>query len=307
MSPAARHDAVRRNFVTYLYEMPRAHLHLCLACTFLLPQLVAIAIVLGLHWQPDECDQPLYWWSVGYAARLLISLLVSLLPFLPSASSLTPALTSLLTSQTTGELLHIFSFVWFILGNYYLFHSNTCSTSSPAVYALVSALLLLNSLLIFLPLFLFLLCCPLLYCCAPLLLRVMAVVLEMSRERRGMSPQSIDSLPSISYPPRCSAIVAAGEATVSALDALPSECSICLSAFAVGDRCRVLSCHPSHAFHSHCVDAWLELNANCPICRASISVPEHEPAAAAAAETGSLAAAGGDIDDDRRRRVEDRV
>ena len=58
------------------------------------------------------------------------------------------------------ELLQIFSFCYFVLGNFYLWHSSTCATTAPAVFQLVSALLFLNCALIFLPLFLFLLCCP---------------------------------------------------------------------------------------------------------------------------------------------------
>ncbi|KAM0934705.1 putative transcription factor C2H2 family [Dioscorea sansibarensis] len=47
-----------------------------------------------------------------------------------------------------------------------------------------------------------------------------------------------------------------------------SDCAICLSDFAAGDRIRVLpSC--GHAFHVKCIDAWLASKPSCPTCRAA--------------------------------------
>ncbi|KAG2314019.1 hypothetical protein Bca52824_017141 [Brassica carinata] len=49
------------------------------------------------------------------------------------------------------------------------------------------------------------------------------------------------------------------------------ECVICLSELADGDKAKLLpSC--KHWFHAHCIDAWLESQATCPICRTSVCV-----------------------------------
>ncbi|GJN22148.1 hypothetical protein PR202_gb09689 [Eleusine coracana subsp. coracana] len=49
------------------------------------------------------------------------------------------------------------------------------------------------------------------------------------------------------------------------------DCAVCLEAFQVGDRCRVLpSCE--HGFHAQCVDSWLRKSRVCPICRAEVVV-----------------------------------
>ncbi|RWW33714.1 hypothetical protein GW17_00001570 [Ensete ventricosum] len=49
-----------------------------------------------------------------------------------------------------------------------------------------------------------------------------------------------------------------------------SECAICLSEFAPGERVRVLpSCN--HRFHGHCIDRWLASRLSCPTCRRSLS------------------------------------
>ena len=43
------------------------------------------------------------------------------------------------------------------------------------------------------------------------------------------------------------------------------QCSICLEDFAAGDSKKTLPC--LHAFHTACVDKWLQTNAACPICK----------------------------------------
>lgn len=45
-----------------------------------------------------------------------------------------------------------------------------------------------------------------------------------------------------------------------------TECVICLSEFAPGERLRMLpKCN--HGFHVHCIDTWLRSHSSCPKCR----------------------------------------
>ncbi|KAL0731713.1 hypothetical protein Bca4012_027807 [Brassica carinata] len=47
------------------------------------------------------------------------------------------------------------------------------------------------------------------------------------------------------------------------------ECVVCLSELDEGDKAKLLpSC--KHWFHAHCIDAWLESHATCPICRTRV-------------------------------------
>lgn len=49
-----------------------------------------------------------------------------------------------------------------------------------------------------------------------------------------------------------------------------SKCVDCLNEFQENDLLRVLpKC--AHAFHSDCIDVWLQKNSNCPLCRSTIS------------------------------------
>ncbi|KAJ0097739.1 hypothetical protein Patl1_27765 [Pistacia atlantica] len=50
------------------------------------------------------------------------------------------------------------------------------------------------------------------------------------------------------------------------LPGLDTECVICLSEFASGDRIRLLpKCN--HGFHVRCIDKWLSSHSSCPTCR----------------------------------------
>ncbi|CAK7325178.1 unnamed protein product [Dovyalis caffra] len=51
-------------------------------------------------------------------------------------------------------------------------------------------------------------------------------------------------------------------------DSIASCCSICLANYKDSDLLRLLpECH--HLFHPQCIDPWLKLHANCPLCRTS--------------------------------------
>ncbi|KAE8717653.1 RING-H2 finger protein ATL1 [Hibiscus syriacus] len=48
------------------------------------------------------------------------------------------------------------------------------------------------------------------------------------------------------------------------------ECAVCLNKFEVDEKLRMIP-NCSHVFHIDCIDVWLQNNANCPLCRTSIS------------------------------------
>ncbi|KAL2323666.1 hypothetical protein Fmac_028045 [Flemingia macrophylla] len=56
---------------------------------------------------------------------------------------------------------------------------------------------------------------------------------------------------------------------------LPS-CAVCLSELSNGEQGRILP-HCNHAFHSHCIDAWLRTHSNCPLCRTLVQRLLTEP------------------------------
>ncbi|XP_052169988.1 RING-H2 finger protein ATL16-like [Diospyros lotus] len=65
-----------------------------------------------------------------------------------------------------------------------------------------------------------------------------------------------------------------------------NKCVVCLNEFQELDMLRVLpSC--GHAFHLDCIDIWLQTNANCPLCRTSISGKTRNPIDRIVAPTSS--------------------
>ncbi|CAI8603060.1 unnamed protein product [Vicia faba] len=50
-----------------------------------------------------------------------------------------------------------------------------------------------------------------------------------------------------------------------------SECAVCLNDFQQDEKLRIIP-NCNHVFHIDCIDVWLQNNANCPLCRTSISL-----------------------------------
>ena len=48
-----------------------------------------------------------------------------------------------------------------------------------------------------------------------------------------------------------------------------SECAICQGTLEPDDTVRLLPCR--HAFHTDCIDTWLERSTRCPTCRAAVA------------------------------------
>ncbi|CAA0830193.1 RING-H2 finger protein ATL78 [Striga hermonthica] len=70
----------------------------------------------------------------------------------------------------------------------------------------------------------------------------------------GIKRKALRTYPTISYR---SSLEMLGQGT---------ECAICLSDFASGERVRVLpTCR--HGFHVRCIDKWLNSHSSCPTCR----------------------------------------
>lgn len=49
------------------------------------------------------------------------------------------------------------------------------------------------------------------------------------------------------------------------------ECAVCLAEFLQDEKLRMIP-NCAHVFHIDCIDVWLQNNANCPLCRNSISM-----------------------------------
>lgn len=53
------------------------------------------------------------------------------------------------------------------------------------------------------------------------------------------------------------------------------DCAVCLSKFEGVDQLRLLPLC-CHAFHAHCIDAWLKSNQTCPLCRSNVNPSDED-------------------------------
>lgn len=80
---------------------------------------------------------------------------------------------------------------------------------------------------------------------------------------RGLDESAIRDIPTFQFVKSESQLGDDHESTV-------YGCVVCLNEFQEHDMLKILP-NCSHAFHLDCIDIWLQSNANCPLCRSSIS------------------------------------
>ena len=90
--------------------------------------------------------------------------------------------------------------------------------------------------------------------------------------RHGLDASALAALPVTAYrrkPQQADGGGGPASASASPSAAAATECAVCLSELADGEKVRALpSC--GHVFHVECVDAWLRSRTTCPLCRAEV-------------------------------------
>lgn len=88
---------------------------------------------------------------------------------------------------------------------------------------------------------------------------------------RGADTTTIQSLPlTIHTGPNVSHAAGVDDAP----DNPDNMCIVCRDEFEVGDALRVLPCF--HKFHVRCIDPWLCLNKQCPVCHTNVYEAESD-------------------------------
>ncbi|XP_030444869.1 RING-H2 finger protein ATL16-like [Syzygium oleosum] len=82
-------------------------------------------------------------------------------------------------------------------------------------------------------------------------------------EPRGLDDAAIRSIPILQFRSRGGKSRDFGERSF-------CECAVCLNEFQEDEKLKIIP-NCSHVFHIDCIDIWLQNNANCPLCRTSVS------------------------------------
>jgi len=215
--------------------------------------MIASSIILYNAWN-KECDRPLKWWLLGFSSRYVLLLPLSLALYYTRDGSDTESL------QKMKSWLNFSVFIWFIVGQTWIYTLETCTNTAPSLYWTCLVLLIIFYAALALPLLVVIGVCLFLPC-----------ILAFHRYfvgRVGVSPEVIQKLPSRicsgERQPKHVSSCADGESKES-----EDVCSVCMETYQKGDVVKQLPC--KHEFHGDCIDRWLNLKDACPLCRAKLT------------------------------------
>jgi len=221
---------------------------------YYIPRIVAMAMVLMVD-RAKPCDQPLW-----VAVLVLMAVDVGKLA-IRKVSHEVPASTERKRAMLMLEIVHLNALVMVLIC---FWRTRTCSETSPNLWGLVLALLLMHlSLLALCSLFLI---CGCVLLSMATLLRYFGVLDNFGPPglSEAASAEMIDSLPVVRYEQ-------IDVHTEDEEEGNGSMCAICLDGFQCHDELRQLPCQ--HQFHVSCVDDWLRINKKCPLCKRDIDQP----------------------------------
>ncbi|KAG9304390.1 hypothetical protein G9A89_019952 [Geosiphon pyriformis] len=315
---AAGSRRVRQNWLSYIIENFRSasrtsKVLLILSLTMVLIQVVVTVAVLVTS-RNMECDKPLRLFLELYIVRVLLACPVNVYLYL------NPRENRLTNGQTQSEnerrrdgwvdrlksFLDLFATLWFIIGNYLLFTTNTCQTTAPSIFYLSLTWVILGYIIITIPI---LLCLAVIFCLPCVLVAMRVLHVSEAGGKSGASEDIIAKIPLVKFKSSDSTVsydvIADTGKTNESLQSPPlpqksskykfkfgkkekqsiqtsptvpqfltidnkedAACCICLASYEDGEDLRHLWC--SHHFHKECVDVWLRLNRQCPMCRVDV-------------------------------------
>lgn len=139
--------------------------------------------------------------------------------------------------------------LWLIPGNLWYWKCQDCYQTAPLLSTLTAVFLVAGYGYVLIPAFILVSVCL----CLPVLIGVIMCV--TSQGQTQTKKDVIKSLKEEKYDPKLHQ---------------ESTCAICASDFESGQALIPLPCDSRHLFHSFCIQRWLNINSNCPICRAAV-------------------------------------
>jgi len=220
---------------------------LAIFCVLWLAELIASIIILKMNWN-KACDKPLRLWLTIFSSRILFTGPTRIYYYLQLRAN-RPINASIVQIE---KMVKVCTFVWFVFGQAWVYSSSSCSSTANSLYVYCLVLIVVIYVSMALPLLVLLGLCICLPC-------VLILLRFMGDGQAGASENDIQNLPVKRYDPS-EMQDAEGDRTT---------CVVCMQDFEEGEQLRVLPC--SHEFHTQCVDRWLKVKKDCPLCRRDIS------------------------------------
>lgn len=158
------------------------------------------------------------------------------------------------------EMLTWFNLGTFIAGNFYMSRASILCAGTP-LQRYATGILILQYIELLMPACLVVLGCVAVCFCMPLLLRMLLRAGMVPNAQTPATDNQISQLPEEVYRPGRIAADESGEG---------ASCSIYMTGYEAGEAIRELPCGGRHVFHKACIDNWLRINSNCPVCRANV-------------------------------------
>ncbi|XP_054782993.1 E3 ubiquitin-protein ligase At1g63170-like isoform X1 [Prosopis cineraria] len=184
----------------------------------------------------------------------------------------------------------MFSFIWWLLGFYWITTGGQNLTQdAPQLYWLCITFLAIDIVIVLICVVVACLVGIAVCCCLPCILAFLSVVAD---KQEGATKEEINQLPKYKFrradghkldvdgddaqASSCKGIMTECDSDTPAehvLSTEDAECCICLCPYEDGAELRELPC--SHHFHTDCIDKWLHINANCPLCKFNVHSGNH--------------------------------
>ncbi|CAG8540677.1 16700_t:CDS:2 [Cetraspora pellucida] len=312
---------VRRNWWGYILENFRSisrtsKVLLIMSLVLVIIQVVVTITILVISALRNRtCDKPLNVFLILYVIRVIVACPVNVYLHLNPRDHRRNG-----QNQDNNEpvrrdswvdrfksFLDLFATLWFIIGNYLLFTTQTCTQTAPEIFFLSLTWVILGYIVITIPI---LLCLAVIFCLPCVLVAMRILHVGDAAGISGASDDIIQKIPLVKYKSLGDSDVSEGQTTDTVISVSQTEsshpspqkksrfnlfgsrnkdsahispvapqtltipnpddavCSICLSSYEDGDELRNLWC--SHHFHKDCVDEWLSLNRRCPMCRMDV-------------------------------------
>lgn len=234
-----------------------------------LARIIAISVILVLS-RADSVIQPFRYFLSLYLVQMTLSFSVTIFhriyaPIDPDIDPIGYSSQSMMQKCIcqVGKILD-FTFFFFIIFGSVLITSGSSRADyqqCPMLFWMTAALVIYDVMILFLPVLIMLSFCLCLPCA------IIFFSWWSPRSRQAALNQMLSKLYVCKYRVNESHRIYGKEIIIKPED---TTCPICLQVYKSGIDLRILPC--GHYYHNRCVDEWLRIATNCPLCKAPISL-----------------------------------